>query len=338
MNNDHAAQRKYTMKILAGLHFARPRMFATGLMLLCMAGCTPPANQALNGYVEIQPVRLAAPLSGRLIALAGHEGQTLQAQQQAFTLDQDNEQHGVAEADARVQQANAQHKDLLSGRRPVELASLEAAVTASEANLRASEAELKRQSGLEGKGFVSQSTLDVLKARRDADAAQVEQAKSQLAAGRLAAREDTISAADAAKRVANEQLAQKQWLLNQKQVTSPINGRIEQIYYREGEWVPAGSPVMSLLDNAAFKVRFFIPEPRLSEFAQGKQVTLHCDGCPRDITTTISYVAKDAEFTPPVMYNNDNRAKLVWMAEARPSLEDAAVLRPGQPVDVVAAP
>lgn len=307
------------------------------LSILALSACMEESNTALNGYIETQPVRLAAPIAGRLTKTV-KEGKMIAVDQLAFTLDTDSEQLALAEADLRAQTAKAQYQDLLSGKRPEELDMYEAAIRAAEANLRASEAELKRQSELKASGFVSQSTLDVLKARRDADAAQVAQAQSQLAAARLAGRKHTIDAASTNADAAAQAVAQKRWLMEQKNVTSPVNGRIEQVYYRTGEWIPAGSPVLSIIDNAAIKVRFFIPQTRLPAFALGNKVYLHCDGCNNPIPATISFVAKEAEFTPPVMYNNDNRSKLVWMAEARPDPAYLAELRPGQPVDVEVAP
>lgn len=310
------------------------------LLAVCthpLLACTAPEEPILNGYVETEPVRLAAPLAGRLVSLSTAEGQPVSTGQKVFALDQESEQLAVAQAQAQLQQANAQWQDLLSGKRPEELGSHEAAVKAAEANLRASEAELKRQAELEGGGYVSRSVLDVLKARRDADAAQLTQMQSQLAAARLAAREQTIKAAEANQRAAAEMLAQKQWLLAQKQVMAPVSGRTEEIYYRVGEWVPAGSPVLSVLDSDALKVRFYVPEKRLAEFPADTAVVIRCDGCPA-IAARVSFVAKEAEFTPPIMYNNDNRSRLMWMAEALPDAAQAGMLRPGQPVDVVPAP
>ncbi len=305
--------------------------------MLMLGACGSDTNNILNGYVETQPIRLASPIAGRLQKTV-HEGQILNADQLAFTLDTESEQLALAESDARAQTAKAQYQDLLSGKRPEELGMYEATLRVAEANLRASEAELKRQSELKASGFVSQSTLDVLKARRDADAAQVAQAQSQLAAARLAGREQTIIAASSNADAATQAVAQKRWVLQQKSITSPVSGRIEQVYYRTGEWVPAGSPVLSIIDNAAIKVRFFIPQARIPAFSQGNRVYLRCDGCNNPIPATISFVAKEAEFTPPVMYNNDNRSKLVWMAEARPDPAYVAELHPGQPVDVEVAP
>ena len=105
--------------------------------------------------------------------------------------------------------------------------------------------------------------------------------------------------------------------------------------YRQGEWVPAGNPVVKLLPPLNVKVRFFVPETIVGGLASGRAVSIHCDGCPADVPATLTYVSNDAEFTPPVIYSNETRSKLVFMIEARPSVENAAKLRPGQPVSVM---
>ena len=58
-----------------------------------------------------------------------------------------------------------------------------------------------------------------------------------------------------------------------------------------------------------------------------------CDGCPPDLAATITYVSPRAEYTPPVIYSQSARAKLVFLIEARPD-SDAAALPPGLPVTV----
>lgn len=307
----------------------------TWLAVGLLSACGKPPSDHLDGYVETEPVRLAAPVAGRLVELKADFGHTLNPGDIAYRLDTDNEQLSVAEARARIRQAEAQARDLQSGKRPVELAVYEANVRAAEASLHAIEVDLKRQQEMNAQGYVSNSTLDVLKARRNAEAAQLEQMKAQLASARLAAREQAQAAAQAGVDVAKEQQAQRNWLLGQKTVLSPIAGRVEQVYFRPGEWVPAGSPVLSLLGPRAVKVRFYIPEPLLAKLPQGQKIKVRCDGCGQPLDATLSYVAREAEFTPPVIYNKDNRVRLVFMAEAKPLPEQAVHLRPGQPVEVV---
>jgi HlyD family secretion protein len=82
------------------------------------------------------------------------------------------------------------------------------------------------------------------------------------------------------------------------------------------------------------KVRFFVPETKLGGIKVGQKVSLACDGCGNPIDAAVSFIAPQAEFTPPVIYSKDNRAKLVFLVEAKPAAQDATRLHPGQPVDV----
>ena len=113
-----------------------------------------------------------------------------------------------------------------------------------------------------------------------------------------------------------------------------VAGTVTDTLFVNGEWVPAGAPVVAMLPPANVKVRFFIPESRLGAVKLGQKVSLTCDGCPAPVSAAITFIAPQAEYTPPVIYSKDSRAKLVFLAEARPQPADAAKLHPGQPVDV----
>jgi HlyD family secretion protein len=142
--------------------------------------------------------------------------------------------------------------------------------------------------------------------------------------------------AQAALREAEARVNSTQTRLARRRVASPAAGSIHQIYYRPGEMVPAGRPVIALLPPGNVKVRFYIPEAVLPKIATGETVTVHCDGCPDDITARIDFIARAAEFTPPVIYSLDERSKLVFLVEARPTRPD--LVRVGQPVTVALAP
>jgi HlyD family secretion protein len=129
-------------------------------------------------------------------------------------------------------------------------------------------------------------------------------------------------------------LEQAQWKLDQKSIAATREGRVHDTLYREGEWVAAGNPVVRLLPPGNVKVRFFVPEALVGAISAGRAASVRCDGCAADVPVTVTYVANDAEFTPPVIYSNETRAKLVFMVEARPAPADASKLRPGQPVSV----
>ena len=129
-------------------------------------------------------------------------------------------------------------------------------------------------------------------------------------------------------------LDQADWRLKQKEVAAPAAGLIFDTLYRAGEWVPAGRPVVRLLPPENVKVRFFVPETEIGRLALGQEVVLHCDGCAADVPAKVIYVSTEAEYTPPVIYSNENRSKLVFMVEARPDAADAPRLKPGLPLDV----
>jgi HlyD family secretion protein len=138
--------------------------------------------------------------------------------------------------------------------------------------------------------------------------------------------------AEAALRTAQARLNSAQTRLTRRKVFSPVAGPVQQIYYRVGEMVPAGKPVVALLPPGNLKLRFFVNEATLPKIKLGDVIEVSCDGCAGDITAKISFIARSSEFTPPVIYSLEERSKLVFMIEARTSTPEK--LRVGQPVSV----
>jgi HlyD family secretion protein len=129
-------------------------------------------------------------------------------------------------------------------------------------------------------------------------------------------------------------LEQARWRLGQKRPLAPGAGLVFDTLFREGEWVPAGSPVVRLLPPSNIKVRFFVPERQTARFPIGQAVAVHCDGCPDGLEAKVTYASVQPEYTPPVIYSNETRSKLVFLYEARPAPASVPSLRPGQPVEV----
>ncbi|MEX3824284.1 HlyD family secretion protein, partial [Paraburkholderia sp. BR14262] len=165
-------------------------------------------------------------------------------------------------------------------------------------------------------------------------AAQVRELQNQVRVANLPGRSAQIAAQAADVEAARASLAQAQWRLDQKRVSVPSGGLVYDTLFRVGEWVQAGNPVVQMLPPQNVKVRFFVPETIVGSLAPGRKVNVRCDGCAALVPATITWISNAAEYTPPVIYSNENRAKLVFMIEARPSAEDAVKLHPGQPVEV----
>jgi HlyD family secretion protein len=142
--------------------------------------------------------------------------------------------------------------------------------------------------------------------------------------------------ADAALRTAQARLNSANTRLARRKIASPVSGTVQQVYYRVGELVPAGKPIVALLPPANLKARFFVNEAMLPKLTIGEFVTITCDGCEPGLKAKISFIARTAEYTPPVIYSMDERSKLVFLIEARP--ERPELLRVGQPISVVLAP
>lgn len=311
----------------------RPLAFAT-LMLLVACSRTPVGPGHFNGYAEADYTRVAAPSAGQLVRVAVQRGAEVAQGALLFTLDPQPERAAVREAQAREQRSQALARDLTKGQRRDELAAARAALDAGGAALADSQQALQRQRALAEQGFVASATLQTLQARRDADAARVRQLQAQLRVAEQGGRTDQLAAARADAAAASAVVAQAQWQLQQRVAEAPVAARVEDVLFRPGEWVSAGAPVVTLLAPGAIKLRFFVPEPQLAAVKLGDKLSVACDGCGAPITATVSYVSPQAEFTPPVIYNKDNRARLVFLVEARPALQDARKLHPGQPVDV----
>jgi HlyD family secretion protein len=145
----------------------------------------------------------------------------------------------------------------------------------------------------------------------------------------------TYEDAEAALRQAVANLAWAETRVARRSAYSPADGTIQQIYYRPGETVPAGRPVIALLPPANLKIRFFAAESDLPAVKFNDTVTVSCDGCEKGLTARVSFIARSAEYTPPVIYSMDERAKLVFLIEARP--EQPEKFRVGQPVSVTLA-
>jgi HlyD family secretion protein len=142
----------------------------------------------------------------------------------------------------------------------------------------------------------------------------------------------TLDDAEAALRTAQARLNSAQTRLARRKVFSPVAGPVQQIYYRAGELVPAGKPIVSILPPGNLKVRFFVNEATLPKLKIGDPVGISCDGCKAGVTAKITFIARTSEFTPPVIYSVDERSKLVFLIEARTTTPE--MLRVGQPVSV----
>ncbi len=307
-------------------------------LLFPLAACSPSSDTGpLQGYVEGDYLRIAAPEAAWIGAVPVAEGTMVKAGQRLFTLDDTAAQAALAEAKAGLAQAEAALADRRLGARAEEIAGLEAQRRQAAAALKLARQDLERQKSLEADNVAARSRLEQAQSTAAQAVARLEQASAQLATARLPARPDQVAAAEAAVAAARAALAQAEWRLSQRHIDSPTDALVDDIVRRPGEWAPAGGVVVSLLPPGQVKLVLFVPERRRSALTPGGTLAVSCDGCKPGLSARITRIAAEAEYTPPVIYSRDTRAKLVYRVEAALT-PDPAALSPGQPVSAEPAP
>ncbi|SEJ86492.1 HlyD family secretion protein [Paraburkholderia diazotrophica] len=299
-----------------------------------LVACSHRNDNTWQGYVEGEFVYLGSSQSGKLTQLDVARGDEIAVNAPVFALESVDEAAALQQAQQQLAAARAQLADIQTGKRPPEIDVTKAQLAQAIANARKATLQLTRDEAQYRVGGVPKGQLDDSRAAADAANAQVRELTHEVDVARLPGRSQQLAAQAAQVDAAQAAVAQAQWKLDQKRVNAPARGRVYDTLYRVGEWVQAGSPVVQMLPPQNVKVRFFVPETLVGSLQPGRALAIHCDGCASDVNAKITYVSSSSEYTPPVIYSNESRGKLVFMIEARPSVDDAPRLHPGQPVSV----
>ncbi len=314
-----------------------PASLALGLVLLAAGGCARKAPAGFQGYLEGEFVYVASPLAGRVEKLDVQKGARVAAGAPLFTLERSAELAAQSQAADQLRSAQARLEDLKKGQRPTELASLEARLQQAKSAAELSQRELARQDALFKTGAAPAADFDRARLTHEQNTRAVEELGSQLSTAKLGARPDAIAAAEADVAAAAAAKQRADWSVDQKSQSAPRAALVYDTLFREGEYATAGAPVVSLLPPENLKVRFFVPEAEFAALRAGESIHVAITGR-APVDAKISYLSPKPEYTPPILYNRDNRAKLVFMVEAVFAGNAAVDLHPGQPVDVTLAP
>jgi HlyD family secretion protein len=301
---------------------------------LMLASCGDQSANKFPGYMEADLVLVGSEQKGRVLTQLVEEGDRVAKDQPLFTLESEAQEAEVHAAQARVSEAEARLADVRQTmQRPGEIEVLDASLKQTRAMLQNSKFTLERTEKLFKEGWASKAALDQAQAINDRDEAAVAEAEKRIGAAKLPGRSDMIDAATANAEAAKHALAEAETNIAKRSVSSPAEGTIEEVYFRPGEVVKEGQAVLALLPPGNLKVHFFVQEPVRATLSIDQTVNVSCDGCAEGLTAKISFIARDAEFTPPVIFSEEQRQKLVFLVEARPS-KDTGKLTAGQPVTV----
>ena len=263
------------------------------LATLLLSACGQPKEAPWLGYGEGDFALISAPQSGWVTGLTVERGQMVHRGDLLFTLDSTEQVAGRDQAVATLAQAKA-------------------SLVQEEANLAYTTTELARQNGLAQVNAGTPATRDQAVNSAEESRARIAQLQGQI-------RQMEASLTGAA------------YTLSQRQIVAQTEGSVEDIYFRPGEFVAPATSVVSVLPPANVYVRFFVPEPEFAKVHLGQKVRITCDGC-TPITATVTFIASQEEYTPPVIFSVGSREKLVFKVEAR--APGGLPIHPGQPVDV----
>lgn len=295
-----------------------------------LPGCGPSA--VVYGYVEGEYVAMAPLETARIAEVAVARGDRVAPGAVVARLDTSDGEIAVKDAAARLAQARSDLADLRLGRRPEEIDVIAATLASAKAQSADAERALARRQDLFKRGFAAQAELDQAVTARDTSAARVRELEANLAVARLPAREDAIHSGEARVAQAEAALETAKWRLSERTLKAAKAGIVTDLVRRPGEVAGPQAPIVTFLPEGAVKIKLWVPEALFSRLSLGGEILVSCDGCGEPISARVTYLAKEPEFTPPVIYSLETRQKLVHLVEARPATADTR-LQPGQLVD-----
>lgn len=266
------------------------------LLLIPLAGCSRSSSHETQGYIEGRFTYMATNVSGVLKEIMVDRGSQVKQGDPLFVLEQQPESDLYDEAVKNLESATS-------------------ARDAIAANLVYAKLTFERNKVLVPKKAIQQSELDRSKSVYDSTIAQLAEAEANVAS-------------------ASAVLSKARWTLEQKAIRAPVDAMVFQRFYRLGEYTEAAKPIVSLLAPQDIKVIFYVREPDLGHIHVNNKVSVRCDTCTRSYEGTISFISPVAEYTPPVIFSNENNEKFIYRVEARFLPQEAHQLHPGQPVRV----
>lgn len=306
-------------------------MRALVLLILATAltACSGEPDTAFYGYAEGDFIQIAPETPGRILRTGAAEGETVRAGDSLFSLDAIQEDTALAAAEARLRASQARFDDAAAGAREPEIAAVRDQLDQARAAEREARDTLERTRELFGQGHVSQARLDQAARAAEAATARVAEMRERLSLVQLPARENQLAALQAEIEAVRAERDRAADARARRDVLVPVDGRVHRQIRHAGELSGPNLPVFELLPDGAVHALLFIPADALASLPVGSVLDVTCDSCPAGLTARIRQIADAAEFTPPVIYSDNERARLVYRAEAE---FDGSAPPPGTPL------
>jgi HlyD family secretion protein len=307
---------------------------ATLIILLSLFSCGR-SSSAYQGYIEGRYTYISSYSSGYLQNLWVSRGNRVQEKQKLFNLNPYPEQAQLTQALAQFRATEQSLQNLIQGQRSTIVTAFDAQLKKAKADLALAKITLKRREDLFKQGAIAKAELDDAQTNYQSTQQKVNESNANLDEAKLGSRTHLIEAQRETLKAAGADVERLQWIVNQKSGFSPKNALVYDTFFRVGEFVNPGQPVLALLTPDNVKIVFFVPEPALSQLTLGEKIDFSCDGCRAKSIAKIDFISSQAEYTPPVIYSQNTREKLVFRVEAALEPETALDYHPGQPIRVI---
>lgn len=284
--------------------------------------------------MEGEYLYMAPSVSGNLESLLVERGHQVAGGNTLFVVDRTGAKAQYDQSQQQLNSATSVFKDMLVGKRQPELDAIRAQIRQAFDSRQLSAINLKRDQMQYKIGAIAKSQLDNSLTNYKIANARLEELQNDLKTAQLPSRAEQRKSQQALVASAQAEVEDTKWKLSQTITKAPTNSLVSDTLYNVGEWVSAGSPVVILLPPGNLKVRFFVPEIAIAQLKLGQRLQISCDSCRQDIFAKIAYISNQVEYTPPIIYSNDTRDKLIFRVEAQLESPNLLVMHPGQPVEV----
>jgi len=266
----------------------------------------------------------------------------------------------IAQAEAAAQQAQSRLEEMLAGSRPQEIAASQATVERAKAETQRAKADAARYEALVKKDEASQQQYDAVRTTYETSLARQKEAEEQFKLVKEGPRKEQIEQARAAMVQAKEHfrllrngprkedieqararleltkaaLAEAETRLSYATVNSPLSGVVLSKNVEPGEYVSAGTPIVTVADLDNIWVRAYINETDLGRVKVGQRARVTTDSYRHKVYDgRVAFVASQAEFTPKMVQTEKERVKLVYRVKVDITNQNLE-LKPGMPADV----
>lgn len=306
-----------------------------GLVACSRSSSSQHGSIVISGNIEVTDAQLGFKLPGRVAERPVFEGDHVKAGQLIARLDDSEQKQQLDLNRAELAGAEAALAELEAGSRPQEIAAAEATVRSAQAELDRARLDFVRQQDLREKNVIADRDFETAQAQLKVAEARVAETSEQLKLVREGPRAETIQQARARVAQARASVALAETHLAETRLFSPLTGAVLSHNIEPGEFVSAGTPIVTVADTLHTWVRAYVNQTDLGRVRLGQKLIVHTDTAPgKNFEGTVSFISSEAEFTPKTVQTTKERVKLVFRIKvdvANPQDE----LKPGMPADIV---